>query len=102
MKAHGGTQMAHKSDTALAEIVKAWDFKSKSLGTGRGWEAPPLPDLRKAILAKYPGVEFDDRKEWIAEDAPDDGTGQGAAQPSPQPPPQTVADVGKPTKLIGT
>jgi hypothetical protein len=98
MKARGGTQMAHKSDTALAEIVKAWDFKSKSLGTGRGWEAPPLPALRKAILAKYPGVEFDDRKDWTAEDAPDDDTGLGAAQPSPQPPPQTVADVGKPTE----
>ena len=65
MKARGGTKLAHMSDTALAEILKAWGFKAKSLGNSRGWEAPPLPDLRKAILAKYPAVEFDDRTEWV-------------------------------------
>ena len=54
MRARGGTKLAHMSDTALAKIVKDWGFKSKSLGISRGWEAPQLPDLRKAILAKYP------------------------------------------------
>jgi Family of unknown function (DUF5906) len=65
MKTRGGSKLARMSDVALAKILKGWGFKSKSLGDSRGWEAPPLLDLRKAILAKYPAVEFDDRSEWV-------------------------------------
>ena len=39
-RARGGSKLARMSDTALAKIVKAWGFKSKSLGISRGWEAP--------------------------------------------------------------
>ena len=82
MKARGGPELARMSDTALADIIKPWGFTNKSLGSCRGWEAPALPDLRKAILAKYPMVEFDDRKEWREPDAPDDDTeGATSAQP---------------------
>ena len=59
MRTRGGTKLARMSDVALANILKAWNFKTKKLGNSRGWEAPPLPDLRKTILAKYPAVEFD-------------------------------------------
>ena len=90
MKAHGGTKLAHMSDTALADLVKRWGFKAKSLGNGRGWEAPPLPELRKAISTKFPAVEFDDRKEWVAADVADE------AGQSPQPAQQTAADTGGP------
>ena len=72
MKAHGGPKLAHKSDTDLAKILKDWDFKSKPLSKSKAWEAPPLLDLRKAILTKYPAVEFDDRSEWVAADGSDD------------------------------
>ena len=72
MKAHGGPKLAHKSDTDLAKILKDWGFKSKPLSKSKAWEAPPLPDLRKAILAKYPAVEFDGRSEWVAADGSDD------------------------------
>ena len=61
-------KLAHMSDTALAKILKDWGFKSKPLSKGKAWEAPPLLDLRKAILAKYPAVEFDDRSEWVVAD----------------------------------
>jgi hypothetical protein len=88
MKARGGTKLAHMSDTALATMLKNWGFKTKSMGTHRALEAPPLLALRKAILAKYPAVEFDDRSEWIAGDAPDQGS-----HAAPQ---QTVADTGEP------
>jgi len=64
MKARGGQKLAHLSDHKLAEILKTWNFKPKSLGDSRGWEAPLLPDLRLAILAKYPAVKFDDQTEW--------------------------------------
>lgn len=69
MKARGGTKIAKMSDTALSRILKAWGFKSKSLGNVRGLEAPPLLDLRKAISAKFRAVEFDGRQEWVARDA---------------------------------
>jgi len=65
MKAHGGPKLARQSDTDLAKILKAWGFTSKHLTNGKAWEAPSLPDLRRAILAKYPAVEFDDRSEWV-------------------------------------
>jgi len=96
MQERGGTPLARKSDPALADIIKPWGFKTKSLGTSRGWEAPPLLHLRKAILTKYPAVEFDDRTEWVPPDAPDE-EGQGAATivKAPQPAQQTVADIGK-------
>jgi hypothetical protein len=84
MKAHGGTKLAHMSDTALSDIVKEWGFKRKPMNNGKAWEAPPLPDLRKAILAKFPAVKFDARTEWVAGDAPDDvgqGTPDGALAP---------------------
>ena len=64
MKARGGPRIARMSDQDLTNILKGWKFKAKSLGNGRGWEAPLLPDLRKAILDKYPTVEFDDCEEW--------------------------------------
>jgi Family of unknown function (DUF5906) len=97
MKQHGGTKLAHMSDTALAAILKAWGFTSKSLGTSRAWEAPPLLDVRKAILAKYPAVEFDDRTEWVTGDAPnDDGQGATTIAKAPQPARQTAADTGEP------
>jgi hypothetical protein len=64
MKAHGGPKLARQSDTDLAKILKAWGFTSKHLTNGKAWEAPSLPDLRRAILTKYPAVEFDDRSEW--------------------------------------
>jgi hypothetical protein len=91
IKTRGGTKLAHKSDTDLAKTLKAWGFKSKSLGSSRGWEAPPLLEMRKAILAKYPAVEFDDRTEWVAGDAFDDAD-QGPVQPAAV----TPADVGRP------
>jgi hypothetical protein len=69
MKARGGAKLARMSDTALSGILKAWRFKSKSLGSSRGWEAPPLTDLRNLISAKFRAVEFDGRQEWIARDA---------------------------------
>jgi hypothetical protein len=65
MKAHGGPKLARQSDTDLAKILKAWGFTSKHLTNGKAWEAPSLPDLRRAILTKYPVVEFDDRSEWV-------------------------------------
>jgi hypothetical protein len=66
MRTRGGTKLARMSDVALANILKAWNFKPKKLGNSRGWEAPPLPDLRKTILAKYPAAEFDnDSSEWV-------------------------------------
>ncbi len=65
MKTRGGSKLARMSDVVLAKILKGWGFKTKSLGDSRGWEAPPLADLRKAVLAKYPAVEFDDRSEWV-------------------------------------
>ena len=68
MKARGGTKLAHMSDTALSGILKSWGFKSKPLGNSRGWEAPPLSDLRKSIRNKFRVVEFDERLEWIAGD----------------------------------
>jgi hypothetical protein len=96
MKQRGGAKLAHMSDTALAAILKTWGFKAKSLGTSRGWEAPPLSDVRKAILAKYPAVDFDNRTEWVTGGGPDE-EGQGAATivKAPQPAQQTVADIGK-------
>jgi len=72
MKARGGTRLARMSDTALAKILKDWGFKSKPLNNGKAWEAPPLLDVRKSILIKYPAVEFDDRTEWVAAGDPDD------------------------------
>jgi Family of unknown function (DUF5906) len=69
MKARGGQRVSRLSDHKLTDILKSWNFKRKSLGDSRGWEAPLLPELRAAILAKYPAVEFDDRTEWgIGED----------------------------------
>ena len=69
MKARGGQRLSRLSDHKLTDILKSWNFKRKSLGDSRGWEAPLLPELRAAILAKYPAVEFDDRTEWgIGED----------------------------------
>ena len=97
MKAHGGPKLAHMSDTALADIIKPWGFENKSLGNCRGWEAPLLPVLRKAILAKYPMVEFDDRTEWVAADGPDDDAeGAASAQPTPA---QAAADIGEPAEV---
>ena len=69
MKARGGQRLSRLSDHKLTDILKSWNFKRKSLGDSRGWEAPLLPELRAGILAKYPAVEFDDRTEWgIGED----------------------------------
>ena len=90
MKKHAVAQkLARKmSDTALSSILKNWGFKSKSLGTSRGWEAPQLPDLRRSIRDKFSAVEFDDRKEWIAdgeragEDPVAGADGTGTAQPA--------------------
>ena len=98
MKTRGGTKLARMSDMALADILKAWGFKTKSLGSSRGWEAPPLPNLRTAILAKYPAVEFDDRTIWIM-----DGPYNEAGQTPPEAPQPTTAvaniDVGKPGEV---
>ena len=71
MKARGGQKLSRLSDHKLTDIFKAWNFKRKALGDSRGWEAPLLPELRAAILAKYPAVEFDDRTEWGVDE--DDG-----------------------------
>jgi Family of unknown function (DUF5906) len=83
MKARGGTKLAHMSDTALARILKDWGFTAKPLGSSRGWAAPPLSTLRKSISVKFPAVEFDDREEWIGDDAPYDN-GQNAKTPTSQ------------------
>jgi hypothetical protein len=94
MKAHGGPKLARLSDQALANIVKAWGFKTKPLKDGKAWEAPSLPDLRKAILAKFPAVEFDDRKEWQN----NEGQGAAAAAKAPKPTVVTAADTGEPNE----
>jgi hypothetical protein len=60
MRERGGQKLSRLSDHKLADILKTWDFKPKSLGDSRGWEAPALSELRKAILAKYPAVKFED------------------------------------------
>jgi Family of unknown function (DUF5906) len=64
MRARGGQKISRLSDHKLTDILKAWNFKPKHLGYTRGWEAPLLPELRAAILAKYPATDFDDRTEW--------------------------------------
>jgi hypothetical protein len=65
MKQRGGRTLAHQSDTALSDILKDWKFKRHPLGDGAGWEAPALPELRDAIDAKYPDVQWDGRmKDW--------------------------------------
>jgi hypothetical protein len=92
MKARGGVKLARMSDTALSNILKTWDFKSKSLGNSRGWEAPQLLDLRKSINDKFPAVEFDGRKEWIVHDqrdSEDPGGGAGETWTA-----QSAADTG--------
>jgi hypothetical protein len=58
MKAHGGPKLAHMSDTALSDIVKAWGFKSKPLNNGKAREAQPLLVLGNVILAKYTDAEI--------------------------------------------
>jgi len=96
MKARGGTKLAHMSDTALSGILKAWGFKSKPLGDSRGWEAPPLLDLRKSISSKFRAVEFDGRQEWVARDAQgyeDQGASTGGTQTA-----QSAADTGHPNE----
>ena len=79
MRARGGQKLSRLTDHKLADILKEWGFKPKSLGGSRGWEAPLLPELRAAILAKYPVVEFDDRTEWVIEMEGDDYLGDDAA-----------------------
>jgi hypothetical protein len=74
MRARGGIKLAHMSDNALSDILKEWEFKRRPLSDGKAWEAPPLPELRAKIRAKYPAVEFDERAEWAAGD-PDEPTG---------------------------
>ena len=96
MKAHGGTKLAHMSDTALSDIVKGWGFTSKSLGMVEDGTLP-LPELRKAISARYPAVEFDNRTEWVTGDAPDE-VGQSPLQPTEQ----TAADTGEPDEADAT
>jgi hypothetical protein len=96
MKACGGAKLARMSDTSLSDILKAWDFKSKSLGDGRGWEAPQLLELRRSINDKFPAVEFDDQKEWIVHDQhnsedPGAGAGAGGARAA-----NSTADAGNP------
>jgi hypothetical protein len=67
MRERGGQKLSRLSDHKLADILKTWGFKPKSLGDSRGWEAPPLPQLREAIQTKYPAVKFEDDTptEWI-------------------------------------
>jgi hypothetical protein len=94
MKARGGAKLARMSDTALSGILKAWRFKSKPLGNSRGWEAPQLLDLRRSINDKFPAVEFDGRKEWMAhdqQDSEDPGASIGGTQTA-----QSAADTGHP------
>ncbi|SHG24163.1 primase-helicase family protein [Bradyrhizobium erythrophlei] len=94
MKARGGAKLARMSDTALSGILKAWRFKSKPLGNSRGWEAPQLLDLRRSINDKFPAVEFDGRKEWMAhdqQDSEDPGASTGGTQTA-----QSAADTGHP------
>jgi Family of unknown function (DUF5906) len=93
MKARGGAKLAHMSDTALSGILKSWRFKSKPLGNSRGWEAPPLPDLRKSIRAKFRVVEFDDRIEWIADNEQGFDQGETTSTTSTA---QTAEDIGDP------
>ena len=64
MRTRGGQKLSRLSDNKLTDILKDWNFNSKALSDSRAWEAPLLPELRAAILAKYPAVEFDDRTEW--------------------------------------
>jgi hypothetical protein len=94
MRTRGGAKLARMSDTALSNILKAWGFSSKSLGSSRGWEAPQLPDLRTSISEKFPAVEFDSRIEWIAhdqQDSEDPGAGAGGARAA-----NSTADTGNP------
>jgi hypothetical protein len=67
MRERGGQKLSRLSDHKLADILKTWGFKPKSLGDSRGWEAPALPKLREAIQAKYPAVKFEDDAptEWV-------------------------------------
>jgi Family of unknown function (DUF5906) len=96
MKARGGTKLARMSDTALSGILKSWGFKSKSLGSSRGWEAPPLTDLRNLISAKFRAVEFDGRQEWIARDA--QTYGDHGATTDDAATPQAAEDIGEPNE----
>jgi hypothetical protein len=56
--------LARLTDHKLARILRDWKFNTKHLEDGRAWEAPYLVDLRAAILAKYPAVEFDEEIDW--------------------------------------
>ncbi len=94
MKARGGTKLAHMSDTSLSDILKAWGFKKKSLGTSRAWEAPPLLDLRKSIRTKFRVVEFDNRLKWAADD--EQGYDQGGETSGNTATTQSAEDVGEP------
>ncbi len=69
MRERGGRALAHETEVALADIIKAWGFTRHPLGDGAGWKAPPLLDLRAAINAKYAGsIEWDAfTKDWRAD-----------------------------------
>jgi hypothetical protein len=64
MRKRGGRSIAQMSDQSLTGILKDWKFNRKHRNAGSVWEAPSLPDLRKAISDKYPDIEFDNRPGW--------------------------------------
>jgi Family of unknown function (DUF5906) len=74
MQKRGGDALKRLGEQPLAEILKRWGFTSFGMGReGSGWHAPNLAQLRAALVAKYPGLTFDEHapQEWGAVSAKD-------------------------------